>query len=570
MRIWSNALAYGLAVVAMSAHPGADGATSEIGQPAPGAKTQFTCSAPGHCYRVQKVCDNCAAHAMNASGQVTGQIAYDFSTPFPAFFWDPVTEELLIIGGYLANGLAINGKGQVAGNSRSDSVRLINHAFFWDPSIGVMEDLGTLGGDSTYAADINEQGQITGTSQTVASDTAFLWDPITREMRDLGSLINEDGIEHSEGMAISDSGYATGVFITARPDAPRASKVFVWSPMTQQIVRIPTFSGSVESTGAVDINNAGQVVGGAGDSTGASQAFRWNMASNSVDFPGTLGGDQTTPVAMNEVGQITGVAYVVGTTPTVPTVSHAFFWDATKSRIRDLGVLGYPSHKFAAQYSEGLGINNVGEITGTSTTASEGFKHAFLWDGLELRDLNALISPNDPLIGSVTLERGVAINDAGRILAIGQDPRTGAPSSYLLTPLPTVPFARFRPITNIDLRPVQGKDWFDTFASFTLGVDTNGIAPLKEPVTIQIGTFSTTIPARAFKLINGDFVFKGRIDGVKLYARFHQIKGRNYEFWTYANCASLIGTSNPVRVGLVIGDDSGTATITAKFGSKVN
>ncbi len=132
----------------------------------------------------------------------------------------------------------------------------------------------------------------------------------------------------------------------------------------------------------------------------------------------------------------------------------------------------------------------------------------------------------------------------------------------------SVPFARFRPSTNIDLRPVQGKDWFDTFASFTLGADSNGIAPLKEPVTIQIGTFSTTIPARSFKLINGDFVFNGRIDGVKLYARIHQIKGRNYEFWTYANCATLTGTKNPVRVGLTIGDDSGSATVTAKFGSR--
>ena len=130
----------------------------------------------------------------------------------------------------------------------------------------------------------------------------------------------------------------------------------------------------------------------------------------------------------------------------------------------------------------------------------------------------------------------------------------------------TVPFARFRPVSNIDLRPVQGKDWFDAFASFTLGIDSDGIAPLTEPVTIQIGTFFTTIPARAFKLKDGDFVFKGSIDGVKLYARFHHIKGRNYEFWTYANCATLTGTRNPVRVGLMIGDDSGSATITAKFG----
>ena len=246
-----------------------------------------------------------------------------------------------------------------------------------------------------------------------------------------------------------------------------------------------------------------------------------------------------------------------------------FSGTATKSRIRDLGVLGYPSNNFAAQYSEGIDINNVGEITGTSTTASDGVQHAFLWDGQTLRDLNALIALDDPLIGLVTLEAGVAINDAGRILVSGVDNRTGEQHSYLLTPR-TVPFARFKSRTNIDLRPVHGKNWFDTLAPFTLGADSNGIAPLKEPVTIQIGTFSTTIPAGSFKLINGDFTFNGRINGVKLYARIRLLKGKSYELFTYANCASLTGTSNPVRVGLTIGDDSGSTTVTAKFGPRPN
>ena len=115
---------------------------------------------------------------------------------------------------------------------------------------------------------------------------------------------------------------------------------------------------------------------------------------------------------------------------------------------------------------------------------------------------------------------------------------------------------------------MHGKDWFDTFAPFTLGADSNGISPLNQPVTIQIGTFSTTIPAGSFKLINGDFTFDGRINGVKLYARIRLIKGKSYELFTYANCASLTGTSNPVRVSLVIGDDSGSTTVTAKFGPR--
>ncbi len=90
-----------------------------------------------------------------------------------------------------------------------------------------------------------------------------------------------------------------------------------------------------------------------------------------------------------------------------------------------------------------------------------------------------------------------------------------------------ITFARFEPMANIDLSPVQGKDRFEMFAAVTLGADSDGIPSVIEPVTIQVGTFSTTIPANAFQLKDGKFTFIGRIRGVKVYAQFHQIKGRN-------------------------------------------
>ena len=301
------------------------------------------------------------------------------------------------------------------------------------------------------------------------------------------------------------------------------------------------------------------------DHGGGVAGYRWDTA-NTIGGGGVGEG----PTAINEAGQVTGWSEFPAPQPDGPPtyVRHSSFWDPTQG-IVDLGTLGSIGGATFDPSEGGMAINNAGEVTGTSMTA-EGVQHAFLWDRrLKLRDLNALIAPDDPLIGLVTLEAGVAINDAGRILVSGVDNRTGERHSYLLTPR-TIPFARFKSRTNIDLRPVYGKDWFDTLAPFTLGADSNGIAPLKEPVTIQIGTFSTTIPARSFKLVNGDFVFKGRINGVKLYAQIHLIKGKRYELFTYANCASLTGTSNPVRVALVIGDDSGGATVTAKFGPRPN
>ena len=66
-------------------------------------------------------------------------------------------------------------------------------------------DLGTLGGTSSTAKDMNASGQVTGEAQISSGATrAFLWDG-TR-MRNLGTL----GGNWSVGTAINDGGQVTG------------------------------------------------------------------------------------------------------------------------------------------------------------------------------------------------------------------------------------------------------------------------------------------------------------------------------------------------------------------------
>jgi len=72
-------------------------------------------------------------------------------------------------------------------------------------------------------------------------------------------------------------------------------------------------------------------------------------------------------------------------------------------------------------------------VTGYASTADEAL-HAFLWDGITLQDLNALIDSVDPLQPFVTLEFGVDINDLGQILANGFDSRTGETHAYVVFP----------------------------------------------------------------------------------------------------------------------------------------
>jgi probable HAF family extracellular repeat protein len=90
-------------------------------------------------------------------------------------------------------------------NNRTEAVGGSGHAFLWTATAG-MVDLGTLGGRTSCANDVNDLGCIVGVSQTGGTDARGL--PVTRaflrtpdgNMLDLGTL----GGEHSSAAAISE------------------------------------------------------------------------------------------------------------------------------------------------------------------------------------------------------------------------------------------------------------------------------------------------------------------------------------------------------------------------------
>ena len=129
-----------------------------------------------------------------------------------------------------------------------------------------------------------------------------------------------------------------------------------------------------------------------------------------------------------------------------------------------------------------------------------------------------------------------------------------------------LPFAAFAPEADIRLGQQAHDDKFVVKATLTLGTSTNGINPLTQAVTVQVGTFSTTIPTGSFKVKKGQFTFEGVINGVKLEAVLRpSILGNDYEFKVEGKGADLTGTENPVTVGLTIGDDSGRKAVSAQF-----
>lgn len=89
----------------------------------------------------------------------------------------------------------------------------------------------------------------------------------------------------------------------------------------------------------------------------------------------------------------------------------------------------------------------------------------------------------------------------------------------------------------------------------------NGINPVTENVTLQIGLFSVTIPPGSFqKNPNGRFAFQGVINGVSLQVQIVPLGNNIFTFKADGTGVDLTGLSNPVTVVLTTGIDSGTTT----------
>ncbi|MCC7360323.1 MAG: DUF3466 family protein [Anaerolineales bacterium] len=292
--------------------------------------------------------------------------------------------------------MGINENGQVAGASQVSSYM---HGFWWDD--GTMTNLGALGGQGSWAYDINNAGQVVGGSPLGSGDNhAFRWQNGSG-MQDLGTL----GGPSSYAFEINDSGQAVG-YACCAPDTYLSHAVLWGSGGIVDLGDLDPLWPAISA--AYGLNDAGQVVGGSYDASANFHAFLWQ--NGGMQDLGTLGGDYSSAEAINENGQVVGTARLANSTP------HAFLWDGA---MQDLCALTW-------YQSMAYDINDKGQVVGALHTGQN--SHAFIWANGQMQDLNNLI----PLDSGWVLSEARAINNKGQIAGFGVI--NGQTHAFLLKP----------------------------------------------------------------------------------------------------------------------------------------
>src|SRR5215471_5333245 len=210
------------------------------------------------------------AESLNENGQIVGRSQNGLIDPLTGLpQWIAVLWQhgeiisLGTLGGNQSAAFTINNRGQatgIAANATPDPFSLAGfgtqtRAYLWE--LGVMADLGTLGGPDSFGQYVNERGQVAGFSYTDSTPTdttgiptvhPFLWE--NGRMLDLGSFGGTYGAVND----LNNHGDVVGIMTLPGDEFQHP---FLWSRGT--LTDLGTFGGS--NGDANSVNNSGVAVG---------------------------------------------------------------------------------------------------------------------------------------------------------------------------------------------------------------------------------------------------------------------------------------------------------------------
>lgn len=238
-------------------------------------------------------------------------------------------------------------------------------------------ELGTLGGNASWATGINNAGDIIGWAGTVKGPYTDL-DPeyhgfvySNGAMRDLGRAG-----ESSAARALNESGLVAGYTDSAG--------VVTWQRNRQNVL---AFRGTPYA-----MNRTGTVVGTFDGASGDFRAFVYR--SGVLQELGTLGGSWSSGAAINDRD------VVVGSSVNKAGMVRGFIHE--RGVMREIGTFGGP-------VSQAYDVNSRGVVVGSAGNATDGVQ-AFIFDGT-LRPLFPATSPQE-------ISEATAINDVGQVVGM--------------------------------------------------------------------------------------------------------------------------------------------------------
>ena len=309
------------------------------------------------------------------------------------------------------------------------------HAFSWQD--GVMQDMGALDGDISYATAINSLGVVVGYSYEITTPATDDEAAVTTqravylapgEYAFTSLPWPEQDSTAMRALDIDESNVVVGYVTTLIDEETYQSRGFVWRPDSN----FTEVAGALETGGSSVLNavNASrqQAVGYA-SLDGSVRAIRLDLVEpNTLIEIGTLGGSSSQASGINDEGVVVGWAATANDASTA-----GFYLPVGHSMLQSIGQL---DEDFS--YSKANDINNSGVLVGAAQ-ASTGttIYHAVLYD--TKADVPHLIDLNDQ-IDCITdanmrwvLTEATAISDAGHIIGYGS--RGSAVRAFLLLPV---------------------------------------------------------------------------------------------------------------------------------------
>jgi probable HAF family extracellular repeat protein len=366
--------------------------------------------------------------SISPSGVVVGSSDTPALDPFPgdpacletnpchkadAFEWrNGVMTDLGALAGYQSGVFEVNASGVGVGISETGVLDPLTGSPETHAVIAVgsrLIDLGTLGGNESWANSINDEGQVAGWASDTIADSyahsftgsatqvrAVIWQGGT--VRDLGTLGGPDSI----GVFINNLGQVAGNSFTNDTPSPitgiPTQDPFLWE--NGHMIDLGTLGGDY---GGVNwMNDSGEVVGWseiAGDA--AAHPFLWN-GWRMIDL-GTLGGAGGFANWVNDNGDVAGAAELSD------GAWNGALW--THGKAIDLPPVD------GAPYADADSLNDRDEVVGSADDSKFNSLDAVLWTGGSAYGLNALVAPS-PL----HLQEAFYIGDNGEIACYGSLP----------------------------------------------------------------------------------------------------------------------------------------------------